>query len=156
MFVFALSMQATLAQLPAGRPSDVPAELPIAVYTLDAVLLLIAFASLLAVVMLSLRERLHDLAVLKTLGLTPRQVAATVASPYTALALVSGVLAVPAGIALYLGAYRAAGGDDDPAIAAWPWLVVVPIATALLVLVTVGGPAALATRTPAAVALRAE
>jgi putative ABC transport system permease protein len=156
MFVFALSMQASLAELPEGRPTDVPAELPVAVYTLDAVLLVIAFTSLLAVALLSLRERLRDLAVLKTLGLTPRQVASTLASPYTVLAWLAGVVSVPVGIALYLGAYRVAGGDGDPVVAAWPWLVVVPFATALLVLAAVGGPATLATRTPAAMALRAE
>jgi putative ABC transport system permease protein len=156
MFVFALSMQATLAQLPQGQPSDVPSALPNSVYTLDAVLLVIAFTSLLAVALLSLQERLRDFAVLKTLGLTPRQVASTLASPYTAIALLSGVISVPVGIVLYLGAYHLVGGDGDLVIAGWPGLTLVPIATALLVLAAVGGPARLATRIPAAEALRAE
>lgn len=154
--VFALSMRASLATLPVGRPTDVPVELPVLVYTLDVVLLVISITALLAIALLSLRERLRDFAVLKTIGLTPREVAATLVWPYAALALVAGVLSVPAGIALYLGAYAAAGGDGDPTIARWPTLVLVPIATVALVLVATGAPARLATRLPAAAALRAE
>jgi putative ABC transport system permease protein len=130
--------------------------LPVLVYTLDVVLLVISITALLAIALLSLRERLRDFAVLKTIGLTPREVAATLVWPYAALALVAGVLSVPAGIALYLGAYAAAGGDGDPTIARWPTLVLVPIATVALVLVATGAPAGLATRLPAATALRAE
>jgi putative ABC transport system permease protein len=155
-FVFALSMQATLSDQPDGRPSDVPAELPVLVYTLDAVLLLITVAALLAVALLALRERLRDFGVLKAIGLTPRQVASTLVSPYALVALLAGVAAIPAGIGLYLAAFRAAGGDGDPVIAPWPWLLLVPVSAVLLVTAATSVPARLAMRAPAADALRAE
>lgn len=156
MFVFAMSMQASLSHLPAGQPSDVSDELPAAVYSLDAVLLVIAFTSLLAVALLSVRERLRDFAVLKTIGLTPRQVAATFTSPYATIALLAGLASVPLGIALYVAAFHASGGDSSPTIASWPWLALVPLSTTALVLAAAGGPARIATRTPAATALRSE
>jgi putative ABC transport system permease protein len=70
-------MEATLAAQPAGEPSDVPDELPVLVYTLDAVLLLITVTTLLAVALLSVRARVRDLGVLKAIGLEPRQLASS-------------------------------------------------------------------------------
>ena len=154
-FVFALSMQATLDDGPAGEVSDVPVELPVLVYTLDGVLLLIATTALLAIALLSLRERLRDFGVLKAIGLTPRQVASSLVAPYAVLA-VAGVLSVPLGIALYVATYRVAGGDGDPTIAPWPWLLLVPVGTVLMVLVATTVPARVATRSPAVEALRLE
>jgi FtsX-like permease family len=107
-------MQATLDDGPAGEVSDVPVELPVLVFTLDGVLLLIATTALLAIALLSLRERLRDFGVLKAIGLTPRQVASSLVAPYAALAVLAGVLSVPLGIALYVATYRVAGGDGDP------------------------------------------
>jgi putative ABC transport system permease protein len=69
--VFALSMQASLDARPAGEPSDVTDELPILVYTLDVVLLAITATTLVAVALLSVRERIRDCGVLRTIGLTP-------------------------------------------------------------------------------------
>ena len=117
-FVFALSMQATLDDGPTGEVSDVPVELPVLVYTLDGVLLLIAITALLAIALLSLRERLRDFGVLKAIGLTPRQVASSLVAPYAALAVLAVVLSVPLGIALYVTTYRVAGGDGDPTVGA--------------------------------------
>ncbi|HEU0288034.1 MAG TPA: ABC transporter permease [Nocardioidaceae bacterium] len=155
-FVFALSMQASLDAQPAGQVSDVPAELPVLVYTLDAVLLLIAITSLLAIALLGLRERLRDFGVLKAVGLTPRQVASTLVSPYAMLAVVASVLSIPVGIALYIATYRAAGGDGDPTLAPWPWLVLVPVAMVLLVVVATSVPARMAARASVADVLRTE
>jgi putative ABC transport system permease protein len=155
-FVFALSMQASLDAQPAGQVSDVPTELPVLVYTLDGVLLLIAITSLLAIALLGLRERLRDFGVLKAVGLTPRQVASTLVSPYALLATVASVLSVPVGIALYVAVYRAAGGDGDPTIASWPWLALVPLATVLLVVAATSVPARMAARASAVDVLRAE
>ena len=155
-FVFALSMQASLDAQPAGQVSDVPTELPVLVYTLDGVLLLIAITSLLAIALLGLRERLRDFGVLKTVGLTPRQVASTLVSPYAMLAVVASVLSIPVGIALYIATYRAAGGDGDPTLAPWPWLVLVPVATVLLVIVATSVPARMAARASVADVLRTE
>ena len=155
-FVFALSMQESLAQRQEGAPSDVPTELPAMVYALDAVLLLVSATALLAVALFSIRERLRDFAVLKTVGFTPRQVAATLVSPFAGLALVAGVVSVPLGLALYVGAYRLAGGDGAATVASWPALTLVPIVTVLVVLIATAVPARIATRVPAAAALRAE
>jgi hypothetical protein len=72
-----------------------------------------------------LRVRPVDFAVLKTVGFTPRQVAATLVSPFAGLALVAGVVSVPLGLALYVGAYRVAGGDGTATVASWPALTLV-------------------------------
>jgi putative ABC transport system permease protein len=155
-FVFALSMQATLDDGPAGEVSDVPVELPVLVYTLDAVLLVIATTALLAIALLSLRDRMRDFGVLKAIGLTPRQVASSLVAPYAALAVLAGVLSVPLGIALYVATYRVAGGDGDPTIAPWPWLLLVPVGTVLMVVAATSVPARIVTRVPTVEVLRYE
>jgi putative ABC transport system permease protein len=155
-FVFALSMQASLDAQPAGQVSDVPAELPALVYTLDGVLLLIAITSLLAIALLGLRERLRDFGVLKAVGLTPRQVASTLVSPYALLAVVASAVSVPVGIGLYIAAYHASGGDGEATIASWPWLALVPVVTVLLVVLATSVPARMAARAPVADVLRTE
>jgi putative ABC transport system permease protein len=155
--VFALSMEATLDAQTAGEVSDVPDELPVLVYTLDAVLLLIAAATLVAVALLSVRERIRDYGVLKTIGLTPRQIAASLVSAHAALALLAALVAIPAGIGLYVTVYGIAGGSsEDRVIAPWWWLVLVPIGTMLVVVAATSLPARLATRIPTADALRYE
>jgi len=154
--VFALSMQAALDDRPAGEPSDVPVELPALVYTLDGVLLLVALTALVAIALLSVRERLHDFGILKAVGLTPRQVASTLVSPFAVLAGLAGVVSVPLGLALYVAVYAAAGGEGDPVVAPWSWLLAVPVGTVLLVLLATTVPARVATRSPAVEALRLE
>jgi ABC-type antimicrobial peptide transport system permease subunit len=155
--VFALSMQATLDAETAGEASDVPDELPTLVYTLDAVLLLITAATLVAVALLSVRERIRDYGVLKTIGLTPRQIASSLVSAHAAVALLAAVLSIPAGIGLYLTVYGIAGGSrEDRVIAPWWWLALVPVGTVLMVVAATILPARLATRIPTAGALRYE
>ena len=154
--VFALSMQAALDDRPSGEPSDVPVELPALVYTLDLVLLLIAVTALVAITLLSVRERLRDFGILKTVGLTPRQVASTLVSPFALLAGLGGVVSVPLGLALYVAVYAAVGGEGDPVVAPWSWLLTVPVGTVLLVLLATSVPARVATRSPAVEALRLE
>jgi putative ABC transport system permease protein len=154
--VFALSMQAALDDRPASEPSDVPVELPTLVYTLDGVLLLVALTALVAIALLSVRERLHDFGILKAVGLTPRQVASTLVSPFAVLAGLAGVVSVPLGLALYVAVYAAAGGEGDPVAAPWSWLLAVPVGTVLLVLLATTVPARVATRSPAVEALRLE
>ncbi len=154
--VFALSMRAALDDRPAGEPSDVPVELPALVYSLDAVLLLVALTSLVAIALLSVRERLHDFGILKAVGLTPRQVASTLVSPFAVLAGVAGVVAVPVGLGLFRAVYAASGGEGEPVLAPWSWLFPVPVATVLLVLLATAVPARVATRSPAVEALRTE
>ena len=108
--VFALSMKASLDAQPAGQASDVPDELPVLVYTLDAVLLVITATTLVAIALLSVRERIRDYGVLKTIGLTPRQIASSLVSAHAALALIAALLSIPAGIGLFRAVYAVAGG----------------------------------------------
>ena len=155
--VFALSMQANLQAQTTGTVSDVPRELPVLVYTLDAVLLLITATTLVAVALLSVRERVRDYGVLKTIGLTPRQIAASLVSAHTALAVVAAILSIPLGIGLYVAVYGIAGGSSaDRVIAPWWSLALVPVGTVLVVVLATSLPARLATRIPAAEALRYE
>jgi putative ABC transport system permease protein len=155
--VVALSLKANLDAQPASKVSDVPDELPLLVYTLDAVLLVITLTTLVAVALLSVRERIRDFGVLKAIGLTPTQITSTLVSAHTALALVAALLSIPVGIGLYLALYAAANDNaTDAVIAPWPWLALIPIATLLLVAAAVGLPARLATRMHAAEALRVE
>jgi putative ABC transport system permease protein len=155
--VTGLSMQATLDARPTGEPSDVTDELPILVYTLDAVLLVITATTLVAIALLSVRERIRDYGVLKTIGFMPRQIASSLVSAHAALALIAALVSIPIGIALFRAVYAIAGGDsDDLVIAPWWALALVPIGTLLLVAGATGLPARLATRIPAADALRYE
>jgi putative ABC transport system permease protein len=155
--VTALSMQATLDAQPAGAPSDVTDELPVLVYTLDAVLLVITATTLVAIALLSVRERIRDYGVLKTIGFLPRQIASSLVSAHAALALIAALISIPAGIALYRAVFAIAGGDSqDIVIAPWWALALVPIGTLLVVAGATGLPARLATRIPTADALRYE
>jgi ABC-type lipoprotein release transport system permease subunit len=155
--VFALSMQATLDARPAGEASDVTKELPMLVYTLDAVLLVITGTTLIAVALLSVRERIRDYGVLKAIGLTPRQLASSLVSAHAAVALVAALASIPIGTALFVAVFGIAGGSsDDLVLAPWWWLALVPAATLLLVAAATSLPARLATRIPPADAIRYE
>jgi putative ABC transport system permease protein len=155
--VTALSLNATLDAQPASQPSDFPDELLVLIYTLDAVLLLITATTLVAVVLLSVRERIRDFGVLKAVGLTPGQITSTVISSHAALAFVASLVAIPLGIGLYLGLFRIAGDTTENAVVA-PWwsLALIPAGTLIVVLVATSIPAWLATRIRPADALRYE
>jgi putative ABC transport system permease protein len=82
-----------------------------------AVLGLIAVAGVFNTVLLNTRERVRDTAVLKAVGMSPRQVLLMVAASAGLLALVGGVLAVPAGLGVHhvlLDAVSSAAGNDTP------------------------------------------
>ena len=155
--VFALSMKASLDARTVGEVSDVTDELPALVYTLDAVLLVITTTTLVAIALLSVRERIRDYGVLKAIGLTPRQIASSIVSAHAAVALVAAVLSIPVGIVLYRAVYATSGGDSADLVIARLWsLILVPIGTVLLVTAATSLPARLATRIPTADALRYE
>jgi putative ABC transport system permease protein len=135
----------------------VPDELPVLVYTLDAVLLVITATTLIAVALLSVRERVRDYGVLKAIGLTPRQLASSLVSAHAAVALVAALVSIPIGIGLYVAVYSIAGGSsEDLVLAPWWWLALVPLVTLLIVAAATNFPARLATRIPTADALRYE
>jgi putative ABC transport system permease protein len=153
--VVALSLEATLDGRPAGEVSDVPNKLPVLVYTLDAVLLVITLTTLVAVALLSVRERVRDYGILKAIGLTPSQITSTVVGVHAALALLAALLSIPLGIGLYLVLYQAASGNTtDAVVAPWQWFALIPIVTPVLVVAATGLPARLATRIRTADALR--
>lgn len=157
MFVVVLSLDATLDAQRASRTSDFPDELLLLIYTLETVLLLITTTTLVAVALLSVRERIRDYGVLKAIGLTPRQITSTVVSAHAALAVLASLLAVPLGIGLYLALFRIAGDKTEEAVIA-PWwsLALVPIGAVLVVVAATSVPARLATRIRTADALRYE
>jgi putative ABC transport system permease protein len=127
------------------------------VYTLDAVLVVIAVTTLVAIALLSVRERIRDYGVLKTIGLTPRQIASSLVGAHAAVALVAAVVSIPIGIALFRLVFGIAGGDSaDLVIAPWWSLVLVPVAMLVMVAAATVVPARLATRIPTADAVRYE
>jgi ABC-type lipoprotein release transport system permease subunit len=143
----ALSVESTLDARPAGEVSDVPDELPLLIYTLDAALLLITITTLVAVTLLSVRERIRDYGVLKAIGLTPTQITSTLVSAHAALAVVASLLAIPLGIGLYLALVKAASGTtEDAVLAPWWSLALIPIGAVLVVVAATSLPARLATR----------
>lgn len=84
---------------------------------LTLVLALIAVAGVFNTLLLTTREKARDLAVLKTIGMTPWQVVALVAAAAAAIGLAGGLLGLPAGIAVYRGLIDALGsftGNDIP------------------------------------------
>jgi putative ABC transport system permease protein len=155
--VVALSLDATLDARPAGEMSDVPDELPLLIYTLDAVLLLITATTLVAVTLLSVRERIRDYGVLKAIGVTPTQITSTLVNGHAALAVVASLLAIPLGIGLFFALVKAASGTtEDAVLAPWWSLALIPIGAVLVVAAATGLPARLATRVRTADALRYE
>jgi len=69
--------------------------------TLTLLLSIAAGLGVLNTVVLHTRERVHDLGVLKAIGMTPRQTVAMVLCSVAGTGLLAGVLAVPAGIAVH-------------------------------------------------------
>ena len=155
--VTALSLDATLDAQRASETSDFPDELLLLIYTLDAVLLLITATTLVAVALLSVRERIRDYGVLKAIGLTPRQIVSTVVSSHTVFAVLASLVAIPLGVGLYLALVRIASGTtEDAVIAPWWSLALIPVGTIGVVVAATSLPAWLATRIHIADALRYE
>lgn len=156
VMVVTLSLHASIQARPFG--SDIPAEFPLLFYTLDIVLMLVMVSMLVAVAFLSVRERRRDFAILKTIGLTPGQIAASIASSQAVLAVIASALSVPLGIALYYALYAlSTGATDDPVQPApWWWLALIPAGATLLATLAAMLPARIATESTPASALRYE
>jgi hypothetical protein len=126
---------------------------------LAAALAVGAISSLGLTLLTSVRRRRKDLALLKTLGFTRRQLAATVAWQSTAAVAVGTVIGVPLGIALgrFLWDLFAAQISVVPQPTV-PGLTVIVICAAGLVIANLVAaiPGRVAGRTPAAALLRAE
>lgn len=135
----------------------------VVMFAIAFVLALIALAGIFNTLLLNTRERMRDIATLKALGMSPRQVIAMVASSAGFLALLGGLLAVPGGVAVSRLLFDFVGGLGGAAIpaAAYGAYAVWELVAILLagVLVAVGAsliPGRWAARTDVMEVLRAE
>jgi putative ABC transport system permease protein len=127
------------------------------VYGLNAVLLLMALANLLTTALLTVRERVRDFGILKTIGLTPRAVGATVMSAQGLLGALAAVVGVPLGMGIFVGVHALAGGTaDERALPPWWQLLALVAGTVAVVALVCGAPARIAARIRVVDALRYE
>lgn len=147
--------------LPRGEPTDLVnfgrmESLPLAV---GLILAALAAATLTHVLVTAVAQRRRDLAVLKTLGFTRRQVGVSVVWQATTLASVALVLGTPLGVAAGRWAWRAFAGQlgvvAEPVVPVLAVLATVA-ATVLLADLVAALPARAAARTPPALVLRTE
>jgi putative ABC transport system permease protein len=131
--------------------------------TLTLLIALAAGLGVLNTVVLGTRDRVHDLGVFKSVGMTPRQTIAMVICWIAGAGLIAGVIAVPAAMIVHSSVLRAmahAGGTAVPAsyVNVFTPAELVLLALAGLVIGTVGAllPASWAARARTATALRAE
>jgi putative ABC transport system permease protein len=163
---YANSVAAKLGQdYPAGTSGGGPLVNPLNALIAFLTLLLAAVAGLgvLNTVVLTTRERVHDLGVFKAVGMTPRQVIAMVLTTVAATGLTAGLIAVPAGIALQHVVLPIMGNAAQTGVPAVIYNVynlaeLALLALAGLVIAVAGAlaPAGWAARTSTALALRAE
>ncbi|HXI95381.1 MAG TPA: FtsX-like permease family protein, partial [Candidatus Acidoferrum sp.] len=132
-------------------------------FAIAGLIALIAVAGIFNTVLLSTRERVRETATLKALGMSPRQVIAMVAASAGFLALLAGLAAVPAGVALYRQLFDLLsnlGGDDTPAAlydVFAPWeLVAMPLAGMAIAVLAALIPGRWAARTNVVEVLHAE
>jgi ABC-type lipoprotein release transport system permease subunit len=118
-----------------------------------------AIVALLLTLTASVRRRRRDLALLKTLGFTRRQLAATVASQATVAALVGIVIGVPTGVIagrwLWTLFAREIAAVPSPTVPG-AWIAAVALATLVLANLVGAIPGRQAARTPSALLLQAE
>ncbi|MFF7989595.1 FtsX-like permease family protein [Kitasatospora xanthocidica] len=130
---------------------------------LTLLLSVVAGLGVLNTVLLDTRERVHDLGVLKALGMSPRQTVGMVLTSVCGSGLVAGLVGVPIGIAVHHQVMpamaRAAGvGVPDADLTVFEPAVVGPLILGGLVLALLGAvlPATWAARTRTVTALRTE
>jgi putative ABC transport system permease protein len=95
-------------------------------YGSDAVLLAIGLVNLLTTLLLGIRERVRDFAIFKVVGLTPRQVLASVTAGGTLLAALAVVVGIAIGVPLFHGLVVLTNPTDGPDLftaPTWWWVV---------------------------------
>ena len=104
------------------------------VYGADAVLLAIGLVNLLTTLLLGVRERVRDFAIFKVVGLTPRQVLASVTSGGALLAAVAVVAGVAIGLPVFHALVVVTNPTDGPDLVTDPtwWWVALMFPGALL------------------------
>jgi putative ABC transport system permease protein len=129
------------------------------VYGMVLLMLTIGFVNLLTTLLLAIRERERDFAILASVGATPRQVLSTVVAGGSSLAVPAAIVGLPLGAWMFLfmiGVTDPADGPDVRTLPAWWWFVlVIPAALALTAVVSLLA-ARQATKIRPAPALRAE
>lgn len=135
-----------------GQVRDLP-------QVLSGLLAVMAAATVAYLLVTSIRRRRRDLAVLKTLGLLPRQVSAAIAWQATILILVAAAIGLPLGLAAGRSAWALVAGQIgvvvQPVVPWGPVLALLPGALVVANLVA-AGPALAAGRIPPAVIFRSE
>jgi putative ABC transport system permease protein len=132
-------------------------------FGIAAIIALIAVAGIFNTLLLNTRERVRDTATLKTLGMSPRQVIVMVATSAAFLALLGGVVAVPAGVQLYRVLFdqlSSLGGNITPPVfydVFAPWeLIAIPLAGVVVATAAAMIPGRWAARTNVVEVLHAE
>ena len=149
-------------QLNTGGPTQL-GMVSAVLLAIAAVIALMAVGGVFNTLLLNAREGARDIATLKALGMSPRQLIAMVATSAGFLAVVGGVLAVPAGVQLdhlLLDLVSAFGGNDTPpsvyaALAPWELIAILLAGVAVAMLAALI-PGRWAARTNVVEVLRAE
>jgi putative ABC transport system permease protein len=112
----------------------------LAFLVISGLVVVVALANLASTMLLAVRERTHDLGVLRAVGVTPRQVGAIVAAGSASLAVVAAVIGIPLGWAVSGAVTEVVGAASGigPGIGAGPGiantLLLVPVTVAVAVL----------------------
>ena len=136
----------------AARAKNIP-------LVLASLFTIVAFATLVHVLVTSVRRRRRDLAILRTIGFTRRQISRTVAWQAATIAVVGLVIGLPLGVLVGRLAWSSFAGQlgvvSVPVVAWTRVLVLIPATIVIAVLISIP-PAISARRTKPAAVLRAE
>jgi putative ABC transport system permease protein len=159
----ALSPLDASAHVNSGRLSSTVVAMDTLAAMLTVMLVTVAGLGVLNTIVIDTRERVHDLGVMKALGMSPRQTVSMVITSVGLIGLVAGVLGVPLGMALHsfvLPLMGRAAGTGIPAVdvAVYHVPVLVPLLLGGVVIAVAGAllPAGWAARVDTATALRTE
>jgi putative ABC transport system permease protein len=133
------------------------------VATLSLLISAVAALGVFNTVVLNTRERVHEIGVLKSIGMTPRQVQVMVVTSMVTIGVLAGAIAVPVGWALHrwivpVMADAAGTGIPHSILAVYRPVELIALGATGVALAVLGAlvPAGWAARTRAATALRAE
>ena len=116
------------SEAPAWDPVDDDAgeadQLRPVVYGLDALLLFVGLVNLVAILLLSVRERVRDLGLLKAVGLTPQQLTTSFMTSQACLGILGTLVGIPLGLALFRLGIELGGSSDE---FAYPWWWSLPL-----------------------------
>ncbi|WP_327289792.1 ABC transporter permease [Streptomyces sp. NBC_01198] len=151
------------ARAQGGQVSSTVVAMDTMIVMLTVMLVVVAGLGVLNTVVLDTRERVHDLGVMKALGMAPRQTVAMVVTSVAGIGVVAGAVGVPLGIALHgyvIPAMGDAAGTHIPPVDldVYHVLPVALLALSGLAIAVAGAllPAMWAARTSTASSLRTE